>query len=548
MFYPRVLRWPWDGVGHGRADNATASLDYSGTALLLCDENARVLPMVGSSDLARHTQGPGFRLYELPQGNQDPSEPGIEIQAHLEGRLSRFRVDYKGARCRRTPGNAGVLQESPESITVFDWWDAFDDLRQLRLPSDGAILWRDVEAWLGELRETSEPRKALIVEIAEHLGPSLDHRVTHMRRILRRERDMVPVHAIKQMDEACLRWYVRQPGETMSEKAGHRQELMSVVRRESFDTLENRVLKDFLQRCMRASRRYLRRFREEFPDSKRVVLVSRFERRCQDALQVPEFEHVSTPRPGAQPNYVLQSHPQYRDIWRWYQRLLRNQDSEEQVWNWQGRLWGDVCRFLVGTACQILCEGSGRAASGPVPLFPAPFFLEETSVLGRRLKPGWAPGPLLARRFGSNPRVVTVVDGNELHLHPNIHELARLGAHFALVAEPIRVAGPRRILLVWCINSMASAAAIDAEEIAESSIAALESALATIRRSALLSEARLDGLVLLSGMDPGSEMLASLGSGESAQNPGCAVARLGARPADWSESALEVAALLENWL
>ncbi len=178
---------------------------------------------------------------------------------------------------------------------------------------------------------------------------------------------------------------------------------MSVVRCETFDTLENRILKDFLWRCTRACARYLRRFQRDYPNSERVLLIQRYLRSCEQALTLPEFELIQKPRPGALPNYVLQNDARYRDVWRWYQKLLRNQDSEEQIWNWQGRLWADVRRLLLGAAFQLQ-QKSGRSVTR------APLFVEEQGRLGSRLGEHWAPGPFLVRRKDGAERVLSIVD------------------------------------------------------------------------------------------------------------------------------------------
>ena len=64
---------------------------------------------------------------------------------------------------------------------------------------------------------------------------------THPRRILQRYRDNMPIRRIQELDPACIRDYARRPGITAAEKAGSRQCLLAVRRREHRDTLENRV-------------------------------------------------------------------------------------------------------------------------------------------------------------------------------------------------------------------------------------------------------------------------------------------------------------------
>ena len=137
--------------------------------------------------------------------------------------------------------------------------------------------------------------------------------VASARKILLRYRDLVPIHHFQESDVHCLRWYVQQPGRTKEEKAGNKQRLLAVVRRESFNTLENQVLKDFIARCYRESSRYLQ---SELPpdksDSTRAMLVRSYKGVCNVSLRETIFENVTKPPHGIQPNYVLQQDTRYK--------------------------------------------------------------------------------------------------------------------------------------------------------------------------------------------------------------------------------------------
>ena len=137
--------------------------------------------------------------------------------------------------------------------------------------------------------------------------------VASARKILLRYRDLVPIHRFQESDAHCLRWYVQQPGRTKEEKAGNKQRLLAVVRKESFNTLENQVLKDFITRCYLESSRYLQ---SEVPpaksDSARAMLVQSYKGVCNVSLRETIFENVTKPPHGIQPNYVLQQDTRYK--------------------------------------------------------------------------------------------------------------------------------------------------------------------------------------------------------------------------------------------
>jgi hypothetical protein len=543
----RLLGWPWSlgtledtvELVSGRGD-----LPFHGTAFLACPKGMHIHPVGGSADLALLGATESCDIYELPHGRTGSVESALEIQGYGGARYSTWFLGLNGARVRFEKGPSQEHSESAESIAVFDWWDAFDDLLQLGDPPDNAIQWPRVVSWLGQQSRSSEPRRALIVEIAERLGASIEDHARHLRRILLRQRALVPVGRIQQLDDECLRWYIRQPGETLAEKAGHRQEIMSVVRHETFDTLENRVLKDFLRRCIRAGARYVQRFQREYPNSDRLLRVHRFTRLCDHALKLPQFDQVQRPRPGVQPNYVLQSDARYRDVWAWYQKLLRNQDSEEQIWNWQGRLWADVSRLLVGAAASYLTTSDGDTRTR-VGLTGAPFFVGREGRLGSRLGSSWAPGPLLVRRGGQPKGIVSLVDSHQASDHALVTKLAGLGGHLYLVREQIGSPDERDVLVVWAINSMSTATEFDPASVSRSAAAALTE----LRRAAKIGSARigrLDGLVLASSLGEGNEIRvpATEQSGEARVT----VMRVGSDPKSWDDAVLEIAASLDQWL
>ena len=511
--------------------------------MLACPRGMRVLPTGGSADLARLAREANFDLYELPHGRTGAVESALEMQGYTSGAHARWLVGLDGARVRFEKGESGERNESAESIAVFDWWDAFDDLVTLRSGADGAILWEEVEGWLGKQSESSEPRRALIVEIAESLSASIGHRARHLRRILLRRRDLVPVHSIKQLDEECLRWYIRQPGETLAEKAGHKQEIMSVVRQETFDTLENRILKDFLRRSIHAGSRYVRRFQDEYPNSKRILGVQKYVRTCEEALTLPEFDAVQRPRPGALPNYVLQSDARYRDIWTWYQKLLRNQDSEEQIWNWQGRLWADVCRLLVGATCHFLIAGSRASARDA--LTRAPLFVEREGRLGSRLGDSWGPGPLLARRTAGSERVLSIVDSSQTDDHAITPQLSQLGAHCYLIEEGLGGGGKFDALAIWALNGMATTQEFDSVEIVRSATRALVRVSEQLSSSHMIG--RLDGMILVSESGYTSHTYSGLDARAEGDSRACVIG-VGSEPRSWDDAVVEIATQMEEWL
>src|SRR5262249_48223772 len=110
----------------------------------------------------------------------------------------------------------------------------------------------------------------------------------------------------------------------------------------------------------------------------------------------PALERVSLPAPGTQPNYVLQNDLRYREVWHWYSKLLRREEEEDRIWDWQPRTWADVMRLLVGAALEW-SRGGRSPRDGVVfeQLAASPLRLRAEQSLGSRIVPGSEPGPFL---------------------------------------------------------------------------------------------------------------------------------------------------------
>lgn len=153
-----------------------------------------------------------------------------------------------------------------------------------------------------------------------------------LRKILRRERNKVSIARAQQMDSQCLVWLSKQPGYTTAQKAGNKQQVLAVVRHESYDTLENRVFKSFLKLCQREGDIYLRKYSDSFPKSKRVEDVRKLVNLAASILFLPDMSEISQLKSNPHPNYVLQKNASYSVIWMLYQKLLRKYQVIEELW------------------------------------------------------------------------------------------------------------------------------------------------------------------------------------------------------------------------
>ena len=125
--------------------------------------------------------------------------------------------------------------------------------------SGGVAAWplrRFAEAWRSAA-ERDEPRPAYILELAQSLPALLQEVCLSPRKQLTRQRTYQPAGRIQEIDATCLRWLARQPGHTMAERAGARQQALGVDRVEHADTLENRIVRELMRQLIGACDRYL---------------------------------------------------------------------------------------------------------------------------------------------------------------------------------------------------------------------------------------------------------------------------------------------------
>lgn len=336
----------------------------------------------GAADL----NGQLLQLWSLPSPpTQGETMIGLRIQdgqgisghrqLRIADNLGRYEKDQPSH-----PQNLRALDREMLIGMVVELVVNLLDIDRVELASQGRIRglvrssWVRVRELLLSDRDVDEPRMALIVRHARDLHRLVGELGQHPRRVLTRNRRMQPVQRIQEMDSACLSWYVRQPGRTPLEKAGSRQALLAVVREETIDTPENRVLRDFLDRSSQAAERYMGANRN-LSGSTRYREVGRYGRTCATLLRRPDLAAVRKLAGAAKPNYVLTSDQRYRRIWEAYQALLRRQDDVDEAWSWQGRLWGDLVIMAVQTALLSVSE----------PIALAPLYLHREQDRGRWL-------------------------------------------------------------------------------------------------------------------------------------------------------------------
>lgn len=191
------------------------------------------------------------------------------------------------------------------------------------------LTWQEVE----ETFTRKGPRAGLETTLARELPAVLTQVFDRLRKVLWRKREPQAVGRVEQLDAACLRWLTRQPGYTVAQKAGPRQRVLAVVRRENYDILENRVLRDLLLRTERLAERWLEENERSFPGHETVKAVKRLGNLCRKGLELEVLQGVSPLHDIPKPNYVLTQDALYRRIWDAYLLVVEHYRLIEGLWD-----------------------------------------------------------------------------------------------------------------------------------------------------------------------------------------------------------------------
>lgn len=304
------------------------------------------LPRVAVSDRETLFELPVLHGWELTQGESCDVEVERDGGSRTTQKISR---SWLTAESEAADPEIRFVHDHVDSLGEFLFPSASGARQPRRFGGLAPAPWGELIAALRRHAQTQSGALALIVQVADACREVLSQICDEPRRLLRRERRMTDLRTADQLDEACLRWLARQPGTTILDKAGTRQRILAVQRRHSYDTTENRVVRDFIERCRRGCDDYLRN-NEHPSESPRVRVVGHFRRHIKRWLATSPIGQV--PRPVGTPsaNYVLQFDDRYRQIWPWYERLRRQQEDEAEIGRWRHRVWAEHVLLLMAHA------------------------------------------------------------------------------------------------------------------------------------------------------------------------------------------------------
>lgn len=337
---------------------------------------------------------------------------------------------------------------------------------------DPAKVWSRLrDAWRAA-EDEEKPRMAEIVRQSRRMQPVLQDLTKRIRRVLRRHRELTPLDRVQEMDRASMVWLSRQPGRSIAERAGSSQRILATVRRENFDTLENRVLLSYAKLASEVAREWLR----EHPSavaSDRFKAVDAFRKSTRTLVRFLRDLSVSEAQASITPNYVLMQDRSYNEVYENWKKLLERQKAEDDLWAWQAETWTDFSVLAIILAIDEL-EDAELVAQSPVDW-------HYEAVCGKWFS---QDRPIAVFWLRDTNRVVEILSRPE----PAGTLLTVARAHVALrITDPNRTDLPRRVA-VWTPHAMER---IDVAQSAQDGVSLLQQV-----QSLASHEIMRDGLIM----------------------------------------------------
>ena len=298
--------------------------------------------------------------------------------------------------------------------------------------------WNRLRANWKHAEDRKQPRMAEIVHQSHGMGSVLQNLSTRIRRVLRRQSELVPLDRVQEMDRSSMIWLSRQPGRNTAERAGSNQKIRAIVRKENFDTLENRVLHSYSRLAHDVAREWMR----EHPyakESKKYKDVHTFQKKCRSSISRMVEHNVSLANAGIIPNYVLMHDRNYHTVLEAWERLLDKRKAGDDLWAWQANTWIDFSVLTVILAINEISDGHLVAQS--------PILWRDEGITGRIFE--WDHS-VAVFRFSKADRIVEILARPE---NPdNVFIAARANMEIRIF-YPGQTRRPRR-MMVWTPHAM----------------------------------------------------------------------------------------------
>lgn len=490
-----LLHVPWGLIGLSKTRaaiaDAQASVDTRATVspLLFCDDAQEVF-LNGRSDTLERFVGIRTRLHERQIVYDLPVPLHALEPQRLRHQSWRSELEFRWGQGVDRPVLQSLAAANAPAGEPAPGQHAFDFMLAVlarmhdfeAAQSDAREPWDFVlERWL-DREPTSDPTMDVLVRHAREHRARWSDIAEHPRRVLNRQRELVPLSRVQELDTQCMQWLSRQPGNSLVERAGGRQRIMALSRYENRNTLENRVFRDLLDRTVAAAREYLvlnadRARGRTTRRTMRYALVQQYQRECRRLSLELEEQGVMRAPEVVQPNYVLLHDNRYGHVWTAWQEIIHRERVMDDLWRWQRRSWAEFCKVALVQALLALPKTHLAAAS--------PVFVRIEHRRGEWLL---HDDPLVAVAHEEKRWVAEVLSGDSEDVRDVMKEL---GASAWLRISDYE-GGDFKYLPVWTLHS--ARGDVDLAALVDSA----NDSLRLFRDRSMLA----GGVVLLAGLDP----------------------------------------------
>lgn len=292
------------------------------------------------------------------------------------------------------------------------------------------------------------PVRSKILEIMENLSQtivSLEHK---LRKNLTRTRRMMPVERINELDAKCLTSLLKIKGRSIKEKArSSNMQLLGIAKVESYNMLENRVLKDFVYRCNIEIDRYLRDY-SKYAKSRNMAFVSNtikqlkiFKTNCLSIYNNANLAEVPRQISLPKPNFVLQQNIYYKKVWHYYLELINSKKDIQKTLLWQQNLFQDIADMLLNVAMtNIGTDPLGSGAFVNVISRSSTDISQELLGGSHRLKASCNAGPFILNKLGKLFSIEIISNAsllNSFDCYMDMQDLFDIGAPTYIVFSEI---------------------------------------------------------------------------------------------------------------
>lgn len=157
--------------------------------------------------------------------------------------------------------------------------------------------------------------------IADFLRDTIGEIISDPREEIIRTHQMLPLQRAKSFDQASIRWLIRRPGESITQKCVLSRRVMTVKREFVPDTLENRLFKEFIRQFIPLLQRFLLEFRHSGMYQNEVQLLNSMKKWLRDdATSIKPWRNLP-------PNNTLLGNKYYRKIWDAWRKLADFSDT-----------------------------------------------------------------------------------------------------------------------------------------------------------------------------------------------------------------------------